>query len=82
MQYLHDLDIAKDDDVYPPSEDSILLVESFDVRQGERVLEIGCGSGIVSFSNTESRTVSRTAQRSSRHGTPLGGRTRKQLLNL
>jgi release factor glutamine methyltransferase len=49
MQYLHDLDIAKDDDVYPPSEDSILLVESFDVRQGERVLEIGCGSGIVSL---------------------------------
>ena len=49
MQYLHDLDIAKDDDVYPPSEDSILLVESFDVRQGERVLEIGCGSGIVSI---------------------------------
>ena len=49
MQYLHDLDIAKDDDVYPPSEDSILLVESFDVRQGARVLEIGCGSGIVSL---------------------------------
>ncbi len=49
MQYLHDLDITKDDDVYPPSEDSILLVESFDVRQGERVLEVGCGSGIVSI---------------------------------
>ena len=45
MQYLHDLDIAKDDDVYPPSEDSILLVESFDIRQGERVLEIGTAVG-------------------------------------
>lgn len=36
-------------DVYPPSEDSYLLIESFDVGRGESVLEIGCGSGIVSL---------------------------------
>ncbi len=38
-----------DPEVYPPSEDSILLIESLDVRPGERVLEIGCGSGVVSI---------------------------------
>jgi len=36
-------------DVYPPSEDSYLLIGSFDVLRGESVLEIGCGSGIVSM---------------------------------
>ena len=41
--------IERDDDVYPPSDDSFLLIESLDVRKGERILEIGCGSGIVSI---------------------------------
>ena len=49
MEYRPDLVIAEDPDVYPPSEDSILLIESLDVRQGEKVLEIGCGSGVVSI---------------------------------
>jgi len=44
-----ELIIEKDDDVYPPSEDSLLLIESFDVRKGETILEIGCGSGVVSM---------------------------------
>jgi release factor glutamine methyltransferase len=43
------VDILADDEVYPPSEDSFLLIESFNVRPGETVLEIGCGSGIVSI---------------------------------
>lgn len=48
MKYRPDLIIEKDDGVYPPSDDSILLIESLDIRAGEKVLEIGCGSGIVS----------------------------------
>lgn len=43
------ISVATCDDVYPPSEDSFLLIESFDVFRGESVLEIGCGSGIVSL---------------------------------
>lgn len=49
MRYDPDIMIASDPDVYPPSEDSILLIESMDVHEGERVLEIGCGSGVVSI---------------------------------
>ncbi|MDR1954825.1 MAG: methyltransferase [Candidatus Methanoplasma sp.] len=49
MIYDPGLMVEKDDDVYPPSEDSILLIGSFVVRPGERILEIGCGSGIVSM---------------------------------
>lgn len=41
--------IETDGDVYPPSDDSFLLIESFHVKKGEKVLEIGCGSGIVSL---------------------------------
>ncbi|MDC7950630.1 methyltransferase [Methanomassiliicoccaceae archaeon COG_1] len=49
MQYRSGLSIASDCDVYPPSEDSELLIDALDVRRGERVLEIGCGSGVVSI---------------------------------
>lgn len=49
MEYMGGLDIENDPEVYPPSEDSMLLVESMDVGQGERVLEIGPGSGVVSI---------------------------------
>ena len=49
MEYDPSLTIAEDPEVYPPSEDSILLIESLDIRRGEKVLEIGCGSGVVSI---------------------------------
>jgi len=49
MIYNPELIVERDDEVYPPSDDSILLIRSFDVRAGERILEIGCGSGIVSM---------------------------------
>lgn len=47
MKYDPAVIIAEDDNVYPPSEDSILLIQSFDVKPFETVLEIGCGSGVV-----------------------------------
>ncbi len=49
MEYRPDIDIAEDPDVYPPSDDSILLIGSLSVSEGEKVLEIGCGSGVVSI---------------------------------
>lgn len=49
MEYDPQLDIGSDPEVYPPSDDSILLIESLDVRHLERILEIGCGSGVVSI---------------------------------
>lgn len=48
MEYHPDYDIKERDDVYPPSDDSILLIESLKIRPGEKILEIGCGSGVVS----------------------------------
>ena len=49
MRYDPGIEVAEHPDVYPPSEDSELLIESLDVVPGERVLEIGCGSGVVSM---------------------------------
>lgn len=49
MRYRPELLIGDDPEVYPPSEDSILLIQSLDIKPGERVLEIGCGSGVVSI---------------------------------
>lgn len=49
MEYDPRIDIAEDPEVYPPSDDSILLIESLDVHRGERLLEVGCGSGVVSI---------------------------------
>ena len=49
MEYDPSIDIAEDPVVYPPSDDSILLIESLDVIPREKVLEVGCGSGVVSI---------------------------------
>ena len=49
MKYDPEIRIEEDPEVYPPHDDSILLIESLEVHPGERILEIGCGSGVVSI---------------------------------
>ena len=49
MKFDKTIMITEHETVYPVSEDSILLIESLKVKEGESVLEIGCGSGIVAL---------------------------------
>jgi len=41
--------ITTEEDVYEPAADTELLVKSIRLRQGERVLEIGTGTGIIAI---------------------------------
>ncbi len=36
-------------DIYAPAEDTYLLLSAIDVERGEKALEMGCGSGIISM---------------------------------
>ncbi len=49
MKISSDIDIDVNEGVYTPSDDTFLLLEMIDLNGGESVLEIGCGSGIVSL---------------------------------
>ena len=49
MEYDPSISILSDPEVYPPSDDSTLFIESLKVSEGEKILEIGCGSGVVSI---------------------------------
>jgi release factor glutamine methyltransferase len=48
MEYLKEIDIVECGLVYPPMEDTFLLLASLNVVPGERALEMGCGTGLVS----------------------------------
>jgi release factor glutamine methyltransferase len=44
-----DFIINTDDNVYVPAEDSYLLADNLEIKNGQSVLEIGTGSGIVAM---------------------------------
>lgn len=48
MRYDPHLRIEEYPGVYPPSDDTLLLLGSLEVENSEEVLEMGCGSGIIS----------------------------------
>jgi len=35
--------------VYPPSEDTYLLLDALDIRQDDAFLEVGCGAGLITL---------------------------------
>ncbi|MGB9636303.1 MAG: HemK2/MTQ2 family protein methyltransferase [Thermoplasmata archaeon] len=43
------LKLSYSDDVYPPSEDTHLLLEVIEVQAGQKVLEMGTGSGYIAI---------------------------------
>jgi len=49
MKVMPDIKIRVFPGVYEPSDDSYLLVEAIDVKGDERVLDMGCGSGVIAL---------------------------------
>jgi len=49
LEYDPNLKIEYCRGVYPPSEDTMLLLDCLEVVDGEDLLEMGCGSGIISL---------------------------------
>jgi len=48
VEYRKEIDIEECEEVYPPLEDTFLLLEALAVTPGERALEMGCGTGLIS----------------------------------
>lgn len=49
MRYMPHLRIEECPGVYRPSDDTFLMLECLIVKRGEKVLEMGCGSGFISI---------------------------------
>lgn len=47
---VQNINIEERSTVYPVLEDTILMADSINIEEGDRVLEIGCGTGYVSIS--------------------------------
>ncbi len=45
---LNDVDVIVDSGVYPPSEDTYLLLDAIKLKGSDSFLEVGCGTGIIS----------------------------------
>ncbi|RAP52324.1 MAG: methyltransferase [Methanosphaera sp. rholeuAM270] len=60
MKYA-DIDYNECDEVYPPAEDTFLLIDNLSIDATDDVLEIGTGSGLVSiFASLQCNTVTST----------------------
>ena len=44
---LGDIEFVVDQNVYPPSEDTYLLLDALEVREGDSFMEVGCGAGLI-----------------------------------
>ncbi|MFX1416302.1 MAG: 50S ribosomal protein L11 methyltransferase, partial [Promethearchaeota archaeon] len=42
------IELVTDSEVYPPSEDTYLLLDAIELGPSDTFLEIGCGSGLLS----------------------------------
>lgn len=49
MAWYRNVNYNIDPRVYDPSDDSFMLIDCLDVCRGDRVLEVGCGCGLVSI---------------------------------
>ncbi|MHA2072276.1 MAG: HemK2/MTQ2 family protein methyltransferase [Candidatus Thorarchaeota archaeon] len=48
-----DLKFEVDDGVYPPAEDTYLLLDAIELESADSFLEVGCGTGLISMAAAE-----------------------------
>jgi len=49
MRFDPGIEVQCEEGVYEPAEDSRLIIEAISVSPGERVLDVGCGTGIIAL---------------------------------
>ncbi len=49
----NDLKFEVDDGVYPPAEDTYLLLDAIELESADSFLEVGCGAGLISMAAAE-----------------------------